>query len=128
MTIAVRLDGAGKVFNPGTEGEVVALDHIDLAVDEGEFVSLIGPSGCGKSTMLRLVGDLLSPTSGVVEVNGKTPQAARLARDYGMVFQAATLLEWRTVSENIQLPLEVIDHPKGDRDRVSSELLDLVLG
>ena len=74
----------------------------------GEFVSLIGPSGCGKSTLLRIVGDLIAPTAGTVEVNGKPAHQARLDRDYGMVFQAPVLFDWRTVEANVRLPLEVM--------------------
>jgi len=123
---AVRLDGTGKVFNPGSDGEVVALQAISLTIEEREFVSLIGPSGCGKSTMLRLIGDLLTPTSGEVTVKGKQAHRARLDRDYGMVFQHATLLEWRTVAKNVQLPLEVMGYDKTRRDVRTSELLELV--
>jgi len=123
---AVRLDGAGKVFNPGSDGEVIALQDISLTIEEREFVSLIGPSGCGKSTMLRLIGDLLTPTSGEVTVKGKQAHRARLDRDYGMVFQHATLLEWRTVAKNVQLPLEVMGYDKARRDVRTSELLELV--
>ena len=124
MSAVVELTEAGKIFNPGSDNEVAALEDIDLTIGTGEFVSLIGPSGCGKSTMLRLIGDLLPATSGGVAVNGKPAHQARLDRDYGMVFQDATLLEWRTVSKNVQLPLEIMDHP--DPDEVSRRLLELV--
>ena len=98
---AVLMSGVDMVFNPGGGQEVRALEGIDLEVGRGEFISLIGPSGCGKSTLLRLAGDLLSPTAGRVAVNGKDPSAARLDREYGMVFQSATLLEWRKVRANV---------------------------
>ena len=123
---AVRLQGAGKVFNPGAPGQVEALRDIELTIEDGEFVSLIGPSGCGKSTLLRLVGDLTGPTSGSIEVNGKTPKQARRDRDYAMVFQRATLLEWRSVAKNVQLPLEIIGVPKTERERKAAEYLELV--
>ncbi|MGC2241074.1 MAG: ATP-binding cassette domain-containing protein, partial [Acidimicrobiia bacterium] len=90
--------GVGKTFGSGSE-QVQALSGIDLEIDPGDFVSLIGPSGCGKSTLLRLIGDLVSPTEGALTVNGKTPNQARLDRDYGIVFQSATLLDWRTVQK-----------------------------
>jgi NitT/TauT family transport system ATP-binding protein len=121
----VRVAGVGKTF--GTDsGGVRALDDINLSIGEGEFVSLIGPSGCGKSTLLRLIGDLTSPSEGVVEVNGKPARRARQDRDYGMVFQAPVLMEWRTVARNIELPLEIMGYKKEDRLRRSSELLKLV--
>ena len=66
-----------KIFNPGTDEQVIALQDVNLDIKEGEFISLIGPSGCGKSTLLRLIGDLLTPTSGELFVNGKDPHQAR---------------------------------------------------
>ena len=76
--------------------------------------------------MLRLIGDLLQPTGGDVQVNGKSPHQARLDRDYGMVFQSATLLEWRRISENVELPLEVMEIPKAERSARAQEMLRLV--
>jgi NitT/TauT family transport system ATP-binding protein len=89
-------------------------------------VSLIGPSGCGKSTLLRIIGDLTSPTAGVIEVNGKPASRARQDRDYGMVFQAPVLMDWRTIARNIELPLEIMGFPTAERRRRSEELLRLV--
>jgi NitT/TauT family transport system ATP-binding protein len=121
----VEAAGIGKVFGDG-DSVVTALEEIDLTIGAGEFVSLIGPSGCGKSTLLRIVGDLTPPTSGEVRVNGKPARQARLDRDYGMVFQAPVLMDWRTVSRNIELPLEIMGFGKGERAKRSSELLKLV--
>ncbi len=122
----VLISGLGKVFNAGGDNRVVALEDIDLEIGPGEFVSLIGPSGCGKSTLLRLIGDLLPPTSGTIVVNGKEPHRARLDRDYGMVFQKATLLDWRSVRRNIELPLEMMEVNRAERRRRADELLRLV--
>lgn len=122
----VQLRGVDMVFNPGSDREVPALADIDLQVAGGEFVSLIGPSGCGKSTLLRLVGDLLSPTGGTVTVNGKPPAAARTDRDYGMVFQSATLLEWRKIRANVELPLEIMEMDRAERRARAEEMLRLV--
>ena len=125
-TPAVRLAGVEKVF-PVKDGEpTVALTDIDLEVGQREFISLIGPSGCGKSTLLRAVGDLISPTAGTVEVNGKSAHQARLDREYGMVFQAPVLFDWRTVEANVRLPLEVTGYPKDKRDAMVKEKLELV--
>jgi NitT/TauT family transport system ATP-binding protein len=107
-------------------GDVHALDGIDLEVGAGEFVSLIGPSGCGKSTVLRIVADLEHPTGGTALVGGKTPQQARLDQDYGIAFQQAGLLEWRSVAENVELPLHVHGVGKADRRARAAELLELV--
>jgi NitT/TauT family transport system ATP-binding protein len=107
-------------------GGVTALQNIDLEVGRGEFVSLIGPSGCGKSTVLRVVGDLIEPTSGEILVNGKSAHRARLDRDYGIVFQAAVLYDWRTVAKNIALPLELMGFDRATRTARVRELLRLV--
>ena len=121
----VEARGVGKVFGAG-DASVNAIEGIDLTIAGGEFVSLIGPSGCGKSTLLRIVGDLTAPSSGDIQVNGKPARQARLDRDYGMVFQAPVLMDWRTVARNIELPLEIMGFAKAERARRSTELLKLV--
>lgn len=115
-----------KIFNPGKDEAVVALQNINLQVQAGEFISLIGPSGCGKSTLLRLIAELITPTSGELKVNGKDPHQARIDRDYGMVFQAATLYDWRTVSKNVQLPLEIMGYSPEKRKARAQEMLEMV--
>jgi len=122
----VSLRDVGKVFAVRGGGQTVALQGIDLTIGATEFVSLIGPSGCGKSTLLRVVGDLIAPSSGTVEVNGKAASRARADRDYGMVFQAPVLFDWRTVEANVRLPLEVMGLDRGQRDTRVREMLDLV--
>lgn len=123
---AVEISGVSKVFNEGKPNEVHALDGIDLSIDEGSFISLIGPSGCGKSTLLRLVGALTHPTSGDVWVNDKSADQARLDRDYGMAFQTSGLFKWRSIIENIELPLQLMGWSKSDRKERAAEMLDLV--
>jgi NitT/TauT family transport system ATP-binding protein len=122
----VRLAGVEKTF--ARDGVVVttALSGIDLDIVRGEFVSLIGPSGCGKSTLLRVIGDLIAPTTGTVEVNGKPAAQARRDRDYGMVFQAPVLFDWRTVEDNVKLPLELMGRSSRDRTERAREMLELV--
>jgi NitT/TauT family transport system ATP-binding protein len=124
----VEVAGVSKVFAPRGQaaGRVEALVDIDLAVEAGEFVSLIGPSGCGKSTLLRIIGDLISPTTGTVTVNGKPAPRARLDRDYGMVFQAPVLFDWRTVQGNVELPLEVSRVSRAERAKRAADYLRLV--
>ncbi|MCY3866453.1 MAG: ABC transporter ATP-binding protein [Chloroflexi bacterium] len=124
--IAISAQGVNKIFNPGTEEAVIALQDINLEVEAGEFISLIGPSGCGKSTLMRLIGDLIQPTGGELLVNGKKPARARLDRDYGMVFQAATLYEWRSVTKNVQLPLEIMGFSKSERQKRAGAMLEMV--
>ncbi len=122
----VSVSGVTKVFQGSGGSRVQALDNINLDVHPGDFVSLLGPSGCGKSTLLRLIGDLIAPSAGTVLVNGKPAHQARLDRDYGMVFQQATLYDWRTVTQNVQLPLEVMNYPRARREVRTQEMLRLV--
>jgi NitT/TauT family transport system ATP-binding protein len=119
----VSVKSVTKVFG---KGGVVALRDIDLDVDRGDFVSLIGPSGCGKSTLLRIVGDITEPTSGDVTVRGKSARKAREDRDYGIVFQAPVLFDWRTVAKNIALPLEMQRWDRGRKQERVAEMLELV--
>jgi NitT/TauT family transport system ATP-binding protein len=122
---AVTLDGVGKRFGEGATA-VQALTGIDLTVGAGELVSLIGPSGCGKSTLLRIVANLIEPTEGSVLVNGKPARRARLDQDYGIAFQQAGLLEWRTVLGNVELPLALHGVDRAQRRAQALELLELV--
>jgi NitT/TauT family transport system ATP-binding protein len=122
---AVALAGVGKRFGERATA-VEALTSIDLTVGAGEFVSLIGPSGCGKSTLLRIIANLIEPTEGSVLVNGKPARRARLDQDYGIAFQQAGLLEWRTVQGNVELPLALHGIGRGQRQAQALELLELV--
>ncbi len=108
------------------DGPVHALSNVDLTIREGEFVSFIGPSGCGKTTLLRVIADLEQPSAGTIRVNGMTADAARRARAYGYVFQAAALYPWRTIERNVALPLEVMGLDKAERRRRVEAGLDLV--
>jgi NitT/TauT family transport system ATP-binding protein len=96
-----------SVVYPAKEQPVIALDQVSLDIRQGEFISLIGPSGCGKTTLLRVIADLEQATGGRVRVNGMSTHDARLARAYGYVFQAPALFPWRTVLDNVRLPLEI---------------------
>ena len=121
----VRIAGVDKTFTAGSS-VTTALSGIDLDIARGEFVSLIGPSGCGKSTLLRVIGDLVEPTAGSVTVNGKSASRARGDRDYGMVFQAPVLFDWRTVEDNVKLPLELMGRDGAARSARAREMLELV--
>lgn len=120
MDVGYRSDGQTNIV----------LNDFSLTVDAGEFITIIGPSGCGKSTLLRVVADLLDPETGSIEIFGDSPLIARRRRDIGFVFQDSTLLPWRTVMQNLQLPEEVGQKGRalqGDRDGPSaSELLEMV--
>jgi NitT/TauT family transport system ATP-binding protein len=120
---AVSIRGVQKRF---AQGQVQALQDIDLEIAPQEFISLIGPSGCGKSTLLRIIGDLIAPSAGEVLVNGKPAPQARRDRDYGIVFQDPVLYDWRTVQKNIALPLELSGWNRQKRQQRVEEMLQLV--
>jgi NitT/TauT family transport system ATP-binding protein len=121
----IAAQGLELVFQTG-DGPVHALRNVDLTIGKGEFVSFIGPSGCGKTTFLRCVAALETPTGGSLSVNGMTPDQARQARAYGYVFQAAGLYPWRTIGDNIRLPLEIMGFSKADQTERVKRTLDLV--
>jgi NitT/TauT family transport system ATP-binding protein len=108
------------------DGPVYALSGVNLKVEDGDFVSFIGPSGCGKTTLLRVIADLEQATGGSIDVNGMTPERARLARAYGYVFQAPGLFPWRTVERNVSLPLEIMGiESAGERVKRNLDLVNL---
>ncbi len=121
----IRAEGLDLVFETG-DGPVQALREVNLSVARGEFVSFIGPSGCGKTTFLRCVAALEQPTGGVLAINGMEPDAARRARAYGYVFQAAGLYPWRTIAGNVRLPLEIMGYPRAEQEARVARVLELV--
>jgi len=123
---AVAAKGVWKTFNEGQANEVIALQDVDVVVEDGEFISLIGPSGCGKSTLLRVIADLTHPTQGTVSVAGVPAAQAREEQKYGMAFQQAALFDWRTVQRNVELPLELQGWAKEKRAARAMELLEMV--
>ncbi len=121
--IEISLDKVGMVYGASQN---TALTDVTLDIHKGEFISLLGPSGCGKTTLLRIIADLLQPTSGEVTVSGGTPRQARLDKKYGIVFQSPVLYDWRTVRKNVMLPLELMKVGKSERIQRADEMLDLV--
>ncbi|MCA3507528.1 MAG: ABC transporter ATP-binding protein [Rhodobacter sp.] len=122
---AIKARSLGLTFQTA-DGPVHALRDVTLTIGRGDFVSFIGPSGCGKTTFLRSVAALEHPTEGSLTVNGMAPDAARLARAFGYVFQAAGLYPWRTIAGNIRLPLEIMGFPRAEQDERVARVLDLV--
>ena len=121
----IKIQSVSKHYGAFEHG-VLALQNVSLTVRAGEFLSIIGPSGCGKSTLLKLIGDLLKPSHGHISINTHSPNDARRARECGIVFQSPTLMEWRNIAHNIELPLEIIGTPRDEREQRANELLDLI--
>lgn len=121
MAQPISARGVSKAFRAG-KNSIEALRDIDLDVSAGEFVAIVGASGCGKSTLLRLVGGLMAPTSGEVVIGGKV--VTEPSPGIGIVFQTPVLLPWRTVQQNVQLPLDI--QRSGKEPERIAELLALV--
>jgi len=107
-------------------GPLPVLDNLNVSVPEGEFAAVVGPSGCGKSTLTRLIAGLMKPDHGEVWLHGERVTSPR--KTVGMAFQNPVLLEWRTIIENVILPLEIVAPrmPKQDREARAMELLEMV--
>jgi NitT/TauT family transport system ATP-binding protein len=105
------------------DGPIQALADLSFAVADAEFVTIVGHSGCGKSTLLRIVAGLLAPSSGVVKVRGRTVTAP--LSDVGMVFQRPVLLKWRTILDNVMLPIEMLHLPRRESAERARGLLNL---
>jgi NitT/TauT family transport system ATP-binding protein len=119
------LEGRGiRHLYSGAQGPLLALDGVSLAVGEGEFVAVVGPSGCGKSTLLRILGGLLPPSEGSVWLDGERLTSPR--RQVAYVFQAVNLMPWRTVLQNVTLPLEVTGVSRAQAGQRAAGLLRLV--
>lgn len=107
-------------------GPLPVLNHLNLSVPEGEFCAVVGPSGCGKSTLTKLIAGLMKPDEGEVWLHGEIVKEPR--KTVGMAFQNPVLLEWRTILENVMLPLEIVspEMSRSDRQQRAHELLALV--
>jgi NitT/TauT family transport system ATP-binding protein len=141
MNVMGRLTVAdGRAARPATEpviavrrlaksyatagGPVVALDAIDFAVDDGEFIAVLGPSGCGKSTLLKILAGLFAPSGGEAALRGTAITGPR--RDIGVVFQSPVLFPWRSVLQNVLLPADVQRLGRAQHERTALDLLSLV--
>lgn len=120
MPQAVAVDRVRKVYASGLE----AIREVSFAVGSGEFVSVLGPSGCGKSTLLMMAAGLLAPSAGEIRVDGAPVRGPR--RDVGVVFQSPVLLPWRTVLDNVLLPIEMLRLPRRQYAERAHELLAMV--
>ena len=120
---AIAVRGLRKEYET-SRGPVLALDRIDFTVGEGEFVAIVGPSGCGKSTLLKMLAGLLPPSRGDIELRSVPITGPR--RDIGVVFQSPVLFPWRTVLDNVLLPVDVQHLGREDGRARALDLLALV--
>lgn len=120
----IDVAGVSKTFHAERGTSVEAIRDIHFGVDDGEFVAIVGRSGCGKSTLLRIVAGLISPSDGQVSIEGRLVEGPR--REAGMVFQRPALLPWRSVLENILLPVEIVGRPTRDDHKRAMDLIELV--
>lgn len=121
-----------RFFQQRSKLPLRVLDDIDLEIRESEFISIVGPSGCGKTSILKILGGITEPDdenvelSGSVEIDGMTTKQAKEARLFGFAFQNPVLLPWRTVKENVELPLEIAGYSGVDKTSRVSDLLELM--
>ena len=117
---AIAIGRVDVTYGVGGPEPVNALAGIELEVADGAFVSLVGPSGCGKSTLLKVVADLMAPTRGTVTIGGHAPRELRRAGRIGLVFQAANLMPWLRVTDNIALLRDLVGKRGGARADAAS--------
>lgn len=122
----IQIRNVSMKYQVNNGEDIVALNDVSLDIRQGEFISLLGPSGCGKTTLLRIIADLIQPTSGSVSVHGLSPKEIRIQKKYGIVFQSPVLYDWRTVRRNICMPMEIMGVPKKERTSRINKMLDLV--
>ena len=120
----IALDGVAKTYEARFGGQVQAVETVSFEIGHGEFVSIVGPSGCGKTTLLKMIGGLLEPSAGKISYQGLAP--GRKKPQLGIVFQDAVLLPWRTVLQNVSLPIEVMRKDKAQGEALARQLIELV--
>ncbi len=122
---AISVSNVSKVF-PAKNGVAAleALRHVSVDIVPGQFVSFVGPSGCGKSTLLKLLGGLLERSAGTISIGGRDVTGPR--RDVGVMFQTSVLFPWRTVLENVLLPIEVFRVDQATALKKARDILQMV--
>jgi NitT/TauT family transport system ATP-binding protein len=121
----LSFENVSKAFAvPGPEREILAVRNINLQVDRGEIVTLVGPSGCGKSTLLNMTAGLMAPSGGILRYKGEPVKD--IHSDVGYMTQNDHLLPWRTISKNIEIPLEIRGVGKIERAARVRELIKVV--
>ena len=128
MAVKIKLTEVSKVFHTFRQ-TIHALEEISFTVNEGELVSIVGPSGCGKSTIIRIIDDIIRPSSGVATVDGENvnlDKNRRLVKKIGFIFQEPNLLPWLTVRQNVQMPLKIFRLKGPEWENYTDELIKLV--
>lgn len=120
----IRIADLAKTYMTTSGQPIVALDHVSLDIQQNEFVSIVGPSGCGKTTLLRIVAGLVSQSSGTVKMRGRAVSGP--SPDVGIVFQGPVLLPWKTVLQNVMVPVDVLQLDAEQYRQRAVELLELV--
>ena len=123
----IRLEGMTKIFQTRFQ-TITAVENVDMHIAPGDFVSVIGPSGCGKSTIIRMIADIIKPTSGRIYIDGEDVSSYKripveVIRKMGFIFQLPNMFPWRTVRENIMLPLDVFNLKGKEWEDYADELL-----
>ncbi len=113
-----------KIYDGGNKGKITAIDHVNIEVEDGEFVMIVGPSGCGKTTLINILGGLNDATTGTVLLDGKPVEGP--GADRGMVFQSYSLFPWLSVQKNVEFGLKMKKTPKEERTRQAKKFIDLV--
>lgn len=124
MSRILEISNVSKTYDVDGANPLLALDGVDLHVEEGEFVSVIGPSGCGKSTLFNIIGGLIDEYEGSVMIDGRSVDGAH--KDVGVVFQEESTFPWRTTLENVAFPLEIEGASKADREARAKQFIRLV--
>lgn len=124
MSIRLSVHNLSIEFDAPDGGRLAALGPVSFDIEPGQFVTLVGPSGCGKSTLVRVLAGLLAPTSGRAQLNGSTLDEP--SNRVGLMFQQANLMPWRTVMDNIALPLELVGTAKEQRYAAVSRLIPML--
>ena len=120
----VRISGLNKTYTTKDGGHIRALSDIELDIKAGEFVTIVGPSGCGKTTLLKILAGLLSRTNGDVTIGGR--RLSGPSRELGVVFQSPVLLPWRTVLQNVMVPIDIQKRDRLAYEVKARQLLELV--
>ena len=117
MSVDIEIEGVSHAYKT-TQGLLPVLEGLDLTIPAGDFTAVVGPSGCGKSTLTRLVAGLMFPDKGQVKLAGEVVRSPRST--VGMAFQNPVLLEWRSILENVILPLEIVKNSYSQKQKAES--------